>query len=98
MPGSVLELKGGTGIDLTPVTAGGADEPANWVTTSMARNFAKSNFSLEELGWRLHPPGNIAEWDSLLNWYVAFLRQQPQLRRKSAIGRWFTAAERALAL
>jgi hypothetical protein len=40
---------------VVPVTRGGADAEANWVTTSMLRNAAKAHWSLEELGWTLHP-------------------------------------------
>lgn len=42
-----------------PVTLGGPDNESNWVTTSMARNFAKMNWRLEALGWDLHPAGDI---------------------------------------
>ena len=34
-----------------PVARGGADDESNWVTTSMARNFAKQHSTLGELGW-----------------------------------------------
>ena len=82
---------------VVPITRGGADNDSNWVTTSMVRNFAKSNFSLDELGWVLHPPGRFEAWDGLLRWYVSFVQGKPGLRRSSAIGRWFKAAESALA-
>lgn len=38
-----------------PVSRGGPDAEANWVSTSMVRNAAKANFTLEELGWSLRP-------------------------------------------
>lgn len=81
---------------VVPVTMGGVDDPSNWVTTSMARNFAKSNFSLDELGWALHGPGDMSAWDGLIGWYVSFLRDQPELRKRPAIGRWFKAAARTV--
>ena len=56
---------GATVDHLVPVTRGGADDESNWVTTSMARNSAKMNWSLEDLGWTLHPPGSMREWDGL---------------------------------
>ena len=34
-----------------PVTRGGADDESSWVTTSVARNSAKMNWTLDELGW-----------------------------------------------
>ncbi len=65
--------KVGATIDhVVPVTRGGADDESNWVTTSMARNSAKMNWTLEELGWTLHPPGNFGEWDGLLHWFLEY--------------------------
>jgi hypothetical protein len=55
---------------MSPVSRGGADDESNWITTSMVRNAAKSIFTLDELGWSLHPPGNIAEWDGLVGWFL----------------------------
>lgn len=36
---------------VVPVARGGADEERNWVTTSMLRNSAKAQWTLDELGW-----------------------------------------------
>ena len=47
---------------LVPVSRGGADNESNWVSTSMIRNAAKSNFTVEELGWQTAPPGSLREW------------------------------------
>jgi hypothetical protein len=44
---------------LVPISHGGLDEESNWITTSMARNSAKMNWTLEELGWKLQDAGNI---------------------------------------
>jgi hypothetical protein len=51
----------------------------------MLKNTAKANFTIEELGWQLHPPGSLSEWDGLTGW---FMRQElradtasPYLRR-----------------
>jgi hypothetical protein len=62
---------------LEPVARGGADEPSNWLTTSMARNAAKGNFRLEDLGWTLHEPGRINDWDGLTGWFLRHLDQRP---------------------
>jgi len=42
---------------LLAVTRGGTDDEANLFTTSMAHNFAKMSWTLEELGWNLRPVG-----------------------------------------
>lgn len=60
---------------VVPVARGGADDEANWVTTSMLRNSAKSNWTLEELGWQLALPGDFKQWDGLLGWFIEFLKQ-----------------------
>jgi hypothetical protein len=57
---------------LAPVSRGGADHEVNWISTSMVRNAAKANFTVEELGWHLLPSGDIKQWDGLTRW---FLRQ-----------------------
>lgn len=81
---------------IVPVARGGSDEVANWVTTSMLRNGAKSNWTVEELGWQMLPPGNIDEWDGLTRWCLDQVERQPQLVRKdSALRQWIAAAKRA---
>jgi hypothetical protein len=58
-----------------PVSRGGnPDDLDNWITTSMLRNSAKANFTLEELGWALHPPGSLDEWDGLTGWFLQWSR------------------------
>lgn len=81
---------------LVPVARGGADAEANWVTTSMVRNQAKANWTLEELGWTLKPPGQLCEWDGLMGWFLGFAARQPDVLESAALRRWHRAA-RALA-
>lgn len=77
---------------LVPVARGGDDDERNWVTTSMLRNSAKSNWTLEELGWQLVPPGDFMQWDGLLEWFVTFLQQNPSHLADKYIRRWHRAA------
>jgi len=56
-----------------PVSRGGKNDESNLVSTSQLRNNAKSNWLLEELGWTLHDPGNLEEWDSLTKWFCAYI-------------------------
>jgi len=76
---------------LQPVSRGGRDEPENWVTTSQLRNNAKAHWTLAELGWTLHPPGDLDIWDGLLGWFVGQVEADPGLARTPAIRRWFAA-------
>jgi hypothetical protein len=63
---------------ILPVSRGGLDDESNWVTTSMLRNSAKANFTLDELGWPLYPPGDMKDWDGLLGWFVDLVRRRGQ--------------------
>lgn len=88
---------GATVDHLVPVTRGGADDDTNWVTASMARNSAKMNWTLDELGWTLHPPGNFAEWDGLLNWFLRFTAAHPGCLTSGSMRQWHRAGKLAVA-
>ena len=77
---------------LVPIARGGADNEKNWVTTSMLHNSAKSNWTLEELGWQLVPPGDLKQWDGFLGWFVTYLHQQQSHLADKYIRRWHRAA------
>lgn len=79
-----------------PLCRGGSDVPENRVTTSMLRNGAKGNWTLEELGWRLVPPGKLSKWDGLLGWFRAFVDREPvHLEDDGYLRRWHSAAKLA---
>jgi len=78
---------------VVPVARGGVDKENNWVSTSMLRNSAKSNWTLEELGWKLVPPGSTSEWDGLLPWFIRFMEDNQQHQRDTYLGRWFRAGK-----
>jgi hypothetical protein len=78
---------------IRPVTRGGADEESNWVCTSQLRNSIKSNWLLEELGWKLHSPGELDEWDGLLNWFMSYVRVHPEVLKDRYLDSWNRAAK-----
>ena len=87
----------GATIDhLIPVTRGGLDEPSNWVTTSMARNSAKMNWTLLELGWELQAPGDFSQWDGMIRWCVEYASAHPGAL-DSGVRQWLQAGKIALA-
>ncbi|MGH7665650.1 MAG: HNH endonuclease [Gemmatimonadaceae bacterium] len=80
---------------IVPVARGGEDAEANWVTTSMRRNSAKSNWTLAELGWELQPPGSLEDWDGLLSWFGRYVAANRHLLKIGLIARWYKAAGQA---
>ena len=62
----------------------------------MAHNFAKMNYSLDQLGWTLHPPGDFREWDGLLLWFMEFATLHPESLDVSNLRLWYRAAESGL--
>lgn len=81
---------------VVPVARGGADDDSNWVTTSMVRNAAKSNWMLDELGWRLVDPGDPSTWDGLSRWFVDYVAAHQELLTDPYIGRWSNATRRII--
>lgn len=77
---------------VVPVARGGADEEANWVTTSMLRNSAKAQWTLDELGWELHEPGSLDEWDGLTGWFLEYTAARPEVVSSGYLKRWRRAA------
>lgn len=80
---------------VVPVARGGFDQEDNWVTTSMRRNSAKSNWTLEQLGWRLCPPGDMREWDGLMGWFLEQVSADPSLLAIPHLRKWHNAANSA---
>jgi hypothetical protein len=78
---------------VVPVARGGTDDASNWVTTSMLRNSAKANWTLEELGWTLLLDDQLNKWDGLTVWFLGLLAKNGQWR-DPYIRRWELAALR----
>ena len=89
----------GATIDhLIPVTQGGKNDESNLVTTSMARNAAKLNYTIEQLGWTLRERGDFEEWDGLLRWFLQYPAINPRLLENELIHRWYQPWRRAATL
>jgi hypothetical protein len=84
-----------------PVSRGGADDESNWVTASMLSNKVKDQWTLDDLGWKLHSPSAV-EWDGQSHWLVNYLAANPTVLAGAAeshrgyIRRWLTATKAAL--
>jgi hypothetical protein len=60
----------------------------------MLQNAAKANWTLGELGWSLHAPGSLVEWDGLTGFFVEFIDSEKALLDDAYLRRWYGAALR----
>jgi hypothetical protein len=81
---------------VTPLARGGSEDDDNRVTTCMLKHTAKSQWTLDEMSWVLHPPGDIGQWDGLLGWFVEYADSNAALLGDDYLGRWHRAATAAL--
>lgn len=79
-----------------PISRGGLDNEENWITTSMIKNSAKSNWTLEEIGWTIKEAGNLNEWDGLTKIFIELLKSNKLLRLDPYIKKWESALIKAL--
>lgn len=59
----------------------------------MARNSAKMNWTLADLGWTLQPPGDFRAWDGLLHWFLEFTAKHPETLANTSMSQWRKAAK-----
>ena len=88
---------GATVDHVVPIARGGRDDEENWVTTSVAHHSARMSRTLEELGWTLVPPGDAAEWDGMMRWFLEFAESHPEVLAYSSVRQWQRAANRLVA-
>jgi 5-methylcytosine-specific restriction endonuclease McrA len=79
-----------------PIARGGMDKDENMITTSMLKNSAKSNWTLDEIGWTIKKPGLLTEWDGLVNIFLELVKKNNSLLADSYIKKWHGALYRAL--
>ncbi len=66
---------------VAPVARGGSDDDDNIVTTSMLRNQIKAQWTLDEIGWKILPPGDVRDWDGLSGWFTRYIDSHPEIAR-----------------
>lgn len=74
---------------IVPISKGGSDSRENWVTTSMNKNAKKSNWTLDEIGWKLYPAGNIDDWDGLTKLFISLVEKYPHVLKDNYIAKWY---------
>jgi hypothetical protein len=83
---------------IDPIARGGADDEKNWVSTSMIHNSIKDHWTLKELGWELKPPGDMKNWDGMINWYLETASANLPMVASGSARSWSRAASRILAV
>ena len=58
----------------------------------MARNSAKMNWTLAELGWTLQPQGDFRNWDGLMQWFLDYTAAHPTSLSNPSVRQWHRAA------
>lgn len=81
---------------LIPLARGGDDSIENLVTTSMKRNSAKANWTLNEIGWPLFEKGNLKKWDGLTTYFLELVRNNPNYEKDQYIQEWKKSLIKAL--
>lgn len=76
-----------------PIVKGGEDDEKNWVTTSMKNNSIKSNYTIDEIHWKLYPKGDISEWDGLTRMFVQLVENDKALLKDSYIKSWYKVSK-----
>lgn len=72
-----------------PIAKGGHDDEKNWVTTSMKNNSIKSNYTIDEIHWKLYPKGDITNWDGLTKVLIELVEKDKELLKDSYIKNWY---------
>lgn len=80
-----------------PVARGGTDTMDNWVCCSMLTNSIKSNWTLDQLQWKIQDRGDFKVWDGMLGWFQRQVSEDPQLSNSPYIKKWNSAATKAIA-
>ena len=79
-----------------PVAKGGQDDEKNWVTTSMKNNSIKSNYTIDEIHWRLYPKGDISDWDGLTKLFLKLVKKDSGLIKDGYIRSWYNVSKTCL--
>ncbi len=77
-----------------PIAKGGSDNKDNWVTTSMKNNSIKSNYTIDEVQWKLYPVGKTTEWDGLTDMFIKLVECNQDLLNDNYIRNWYTVSKK----
>lgn len=81
---------------LIPIARGGTNDENNCLTTSMMRNSAKSNWTIEEIGWTVYHKGKLNEWDGLCSLFLDLITANTKYSSDKYIKEWNIALKQSL--
>lgn len=81
---------------IVPISQGGVDNRTNWATTSMRNNSIKSNYSLEDINWKLFPKGDLNVWDGLSEFLLKLVDNDLSLTEDMYIYKWYKITKEML--
>lgn len=79
---------------LIPIARGGLDVAENIVTTSMLMNSIKSNWTIEEVEFRLYEKGDLSKWDGMTKWYREYIEKRGTPEIDDTFMKWHKALMR----
>ena len=62
----------------------------------MIRNSAKSNWTIEEMGWNLHEKGQLTHWDGLVQYFIDLTNKNPDYEQDKYVSSWKLVLLRAM--
>ena len=74
---------------ILPISVGGENSMENCVTTSMKNNSIKSNWTLDQLGWKLYTSGSNNDWDGLIGLFIQIVDNDKDFLKDNYIRRWY---------
>ena len=81
-----------------PIAKGGHDDEENWVTTSMKNNSIKSNYTVDEIHWKIYPKGDISAWDGLTKIFLNIVDENHELLKDAYIKSWYKVSKKLLVI
>lgn len=81
---------------VVPVARGGTDTEDNWICCSMLTNSIKSNWTLDQLQWKMHDRGDFKVWDGMIGGFLGQVSKDPSAMANPYIKKWHSAATRAV--
>lgn len=55
----------------------------------MVNNSIKANWTLHQLRWELHDPGDINQWDGLTKLFISIVNANDELKKDNYVMNWY---------